>query len=156
MLGQLIVNRRVHNEEQRLAAWNMWWNVASLPAAWLPAAPGIVAEQVVRSAHDVIADHGWLGAPTPDKVEDRGGYELEWMLTAAGAGMATAAFSQLRFPAGTRPPPEPDPTVEHPMIQYELDLNEWEKELDDPLTADVARWAAPFVSAADAGKSLAD
>jgi hypothetical protein len=154
MLGQMIINQRVHDEEVRLAAWNMWWDVASLPMAWLPTLPSIAADQVAGAAHDLVTAHGWLGAPTPDKVEAKAEWQLEWMLTMSGAAMAISAFNQLGFPPGTPPPPEPDPAWPNPQLQYEIAFDEWQQAVNDPRTAAVEQRKSPFLNAADAGKSF--
>jgi hypothetical protein len=157
LLGQLIVNQKVGNEEERMATWDLWWDVLTTPVAFLKVAPivGVGIDKALDQTHDWIVDNEWLAAPSPDHVENEAEYELEWSLTLSGATMATVAFFQVGYPAGIKPPPKPNPNVADPQAQYEEDFNDWMETLpDDERRATIEAWKSPFLNAAGAGQSM--
>ena len=163
MLGQLDLNELVADEQRRLVAWNLWWDLAALPIGWLPPAPGAATGVSIDALHRWTHEHGWFGAPSPTRVEDRAAQQQQWMLTVAGATMAQLAFTRMiergALPATAPPPPEPDPRSQHPQLQYERDYLAWKALVfagpDDPLAAEIDSWKSPFLSAAHAGEELA-
>jgi hypothetical protein len=157
LLGQLIVNQKARNEEERMATWDLWWDVLTTPVAFLKVAPivGVGIDRALDQTHDWIVDNEWLAAPSPDHVEHQAEYDLEWSLTLSGATMATVAFFQVGYPPEIKPPPRPNPNVADPQAQYEEDFNDWMETLpDDQRRATVEAWKSPFLNAAGAGESM--
>lgn len=163
MLGQLNVNERVADEQERAATWDLWWDLASLPLNLLPIAPGLIGGAALDELHAQAGAHGWLGAPSPAGVRDQAAYQAEWMLTVAGATMAAVGFDKLvargDIDRDTPPPPLADPSSPSPQLQYERDYIEWQHAVftstDDALANEVDAWKSPFLNAASAGVAFA-
>jgi hypothetical protein len=159
MLGQLIVDQKFCNEQEREEAWNSVWGLAGDGLGFLPvpAVVGLAINKALGKAQELVADKGWLAAPEPDRVKDKEQYKFEWMVTVTTATMAITIYDQLGLPGDHRPP-EPDPTQSEPMAQYEHDFNEWLNSADvvvlGPGIDTIDQWKELFIDPFAAGASL--
>jgi hypothetical protein len=164
VLGALMVRERDRDEGRRKATWDMVWSVVALPVGMLPNVLSVPLTGFLGEVKRLSREHGWLGAPDTGRVHDAAVYELRWLRTVGAAAMVNTGFATLmgtgRLPAGTLPPPDPDPTAEHPELVYERAYVDWkQRNFGGVARAEVGALDAlknPFVNAADAAESSLD
>ncbi|MCU1501861.1 MAG: hypothetical protein JWM12_1215 [Ilumatobacteraceae bacterium] len=169
MLTQLVVEQKVHSEEDRKQLWNALWDVTDLVVSIGMAATGIgvvvrpVAKEAMDQAFAHVMREGWFNAPAPKKVREKAEYWQARTFVTAAATMVRAGFDGLRqrgeLPPGTPPPPAPVLDVEHPELEYADRYRRWrDRELagvDPTLISQFDQLKGYFLSDAEAGASIA-
>ena len=158
LLCQLVTNQHVADAEYAVAMWQFMTGMLSVATCVVPIG---MAAGVAVNLGLMIA--GNLPPADPDRVRHDANYATEYTLTSAAAATVTAVYRQWladgTLPAGHPPPPQPNPGVDHPAIEYERAFAAWVDQLDgghDGALADrVVRLKDTLLNPATVGGTLA-
>lgn len=139
MLGGLVVHERVDDEERALAAFEMVIRVAGLATALVPGAPIVagIAMAVGLEATNAFAPFD------PARVARDAEYAHEYSLTVTAAAVTVTVVELLAIngavPVAIPAPPVPDPSADHPAVDFMLALDRWLELLPGGLDGDAAK-----------------
>jgi hypothetical protein len=162
LLGQVVMNDRVEDEEERLAQWELMFTVVSNVVGFVPVVG--TAASIGTDVGQGVADHFKLfGYPDPAAVGDVQDYNAEWAMTVFASGAMGVAVD--KAPAGLVPAsapsfPTPDPHAASPAAEFLDDYLRWKEAAFDSTDHPGALYFDQFVLAALtpalAGASVAD
>jgi hypothetical protein len=138
MLTQLVVDQRVHDEEDRQHLWDTVWRVADVVVAAALTFTGVeplLAPVIGAGVDQIYAEvtrQGWFNAPAPDKVRSKATYWQTRTSVSVAAVMVRSEYGRMmtsgELPAGMPPPPDPPLDTEDPGSDYANRFDTW---LDD-------------------------